>query len=144
MDGEIVGILELCHQLCQPADPFNSTVRSAASRATAAVSATPTANLAVDTTARDGVYFGFADLGDFSHHPSIIFVGIPTTVGDTKRRVEAYLIDIPDVDHYDQPLKLSLERYHRSNRTFADTGELVAAMKADEAAARQWFAARQP
>ncbi len=99
----------------------------------------PTANLAVETSARDGVYFGFADMTGFIRHPSIIFVGIPTTVGDTKRRVEAHLFDIPDIDYYGQQLSLSLEQYHRANRTFADIDELVAAMKADETAARQWF-----
>ncbi len=99
----------------------------------------PTANLAVKTYARDGVYFGFADMADFSHHPSIIFVGVPTTLGDRERRVEAYLLDVPDEDYYGHHLSLTLEKYHRANRTFAGIDELMAAMKADETAARQWF-----
>lgn len=99
----------------------------------------PTANLNSETAARDGVYFGFADLAGFSHHPSLIFVGVPTTLGDTTRRVEAYLLDIPDKDYYDRPLSLRLEHYHRANQTFADVDELVGVMKSDEAAARRWF-----
>jgi riboflavin kinase / FMN adenylyltransferase len=101
----------------------------------------PTANLAVRTDAKDGVYFGFADMAEFSRHPSIIFVGVPTTLGDLERRVEAYLLDIPDKDYYGRPLSLSLEKYHRANRTFAGIDELMAAMKADEAAGRRWFKA---
>lgn len=99
----------------------------------------PTANLDVDTAAKDGVYFGFADLAGYKRHPSIIFVGIPTTVGDTARRVEAHLLDIPDKDYYGLAMSVALGPYHRANRTFSGTGELVRAMKADEAAARAWF-----
>lgn len=101
----------------------------------------PTANLAALTDARDGVYFGFADMANFSRHPSIIFVGVPTTMGEHERRVEAYLLDIPDKDYYGQHLYLTLEKYHRANRTFADIDELMAAMKADETAGRHWFKA---
>ncbi len=103
----------------------------------------PTANLAVETDAKDGVYFGFADMAGFSHHPSIIFVGIPTTMGGSTRRVEAYLLDIPDKDYYGESLSVRLEKYHRANRTFAGMRELIAAMNADEAAARRWFAQKQ-
>jgi riboflavin kinase/FMN adenylyltransferase len=99
----------------------------------------PTANLAVDTSARDGVYFGWADLDGYEHWPSIIFVGVPTTTGDARRRVEAHLFDIPDKDYYDLPMSVTLAKYHRGNRTFAGMSELAAAMKADEAAARAWF-----
>ena len=99
----------------------------------------PTANLAIETAARDGVYFGFADLDGFTNHPSLIFVGVPTTLGDKERRVEAHLLDIPDKDYYDQSLSLMLEHYHRPNKTFPSIDELLAAMKADETAARRWF-----
>lgn len=100
----------------------------------------PTANLAVKTDITDGVYFGFADMAGFRKHPSIIFVGVPTTTGDIRRRVEAHLFDIPDEDYYDQHLELSLNYFHRANQTFADIDELKKVMHADEAAARRWFA----
>lgn len=99
----------------------------------------PTANLAVSTSARDGVYFGRSDMAGYASHPSIIFVGVPTTMGDTERRVEAHLLDIPDQDYYGEAISMTLERYHRPNRTFADMEGLIKAMKADEAAARKWF-----
>jgi riboflavin kinase/FMN adenylyltransferase len=103
----------------------------------------PTANLAVETGAVDGVYFGFADMAGFHRHPSIIFVGVPTTTGETRRRVEAHLFDIPDEDYYGQHLELSLDYFYRPNRTFADVGELQQVMRADETAARRWFAGGQ-
>lgn len=100
----------------------------------------PTANLTTATDLEDGVYFGFADLADWSHHPAIIFIGTPTTMGDATRRVEAHLLDIPDKDYYDLPLTVSIEYFHRGNQKFANATELIEAMHADEAAARLWFA----
>lgn len=100
----------------------------------------PTANLTAGTTARDGVYFGFADLADFSRRPALIFVGVPTTVGDKERRVEVHVLDIPDVDYYDLPLTVTLDHLHRANRTFDTIDELMVAMHDDESAARRWFA----
>ena len=98
----------------------------------------PTANIHSDTDLPDGVYFGFADLADYIHHPALIFIGTPTTLGDTDRRVEAYLLDIEDKDYYDLPIKLSVEKFHRSNQTFKSIDELLVVMKADEVAGRAW------
>lgn len=102
----------------------------------------PTANLTTETDLKDGVYFGFADLAEWSHHPAIIFIGTPTTMGDTMRRVEAYLLDIPDKDYYELPLAVSIKHFHRGNQKFVGVDELVEAMRADEAAARRWFIAQ--
>jgi riboflavin kinase/FMN adenylyltransferase len=100
----------------------------------------PTANLTTQTGLADGVYFGFADLAEWSNQPAVIFIGTPTTMGDKQRRVEAHLFDIPDKDYYDQTLNVSLRHYHRANRTFKGVDELMEAMRADETAARQWLA----
>lgn len=100
----------------------------------------PTANMTVDTGAKDGVYFGFADMAGYRHQPSLVFVGVPTTMGDTDRRVEVHLLDIPDKDYYGERITAVLEHYHRGNKTFEDVDELVKVMKADEKAARQWSA----
>src|SRR5262249_30435893 len=98
----------------------------------------PTANIRVDTAARDGVYCARAWLGAYEAHPAMVFVGTPTTVGDTERRVEAHLLGILDRDHYGEELRLELEHYLRANQTFAKVAELVKAMRADEAACRKW------
>jgi riboflavin kinase/FMN adenylyltransferase len=99
----------------------------------------PTANLKVETDLKDGVYFGHADLAEFKNHPAIIFVGTPTTMGETDRRVEAHLLDIPDQDYYDQAMTLYLEHFHRSNETFKSIKELQKKMKNDETTARGWL-----
>ncbi len=99
----------------------------------------PTANIAAAAKLKDGVYFGYADLDSFKHHPALIFVGTPTTMGDTERRLEVHLLDIPDTDYYDQQLAVSLEHYHRPNRTFDGVEALRTVMRDDEAAGRQWF-----
>jgi len=59
----------------------------------------PTANMNAETELPDGVYFGYADLLDYRHHPALIFIGTPVTLGDTIRRVEAHLLDVQDVDY---------------------------------------------
>jgi riboflavin kinase/FMN adenylyltransferase len=99
----------------------------------------PTANLTTKTDLADGVYFGFADLGDWQNRPSLIFVGVPTTLGDTKRRIEVHILDIPDEDYYGRELSAKVSHYHRANQNFDSVDQLLIAMKTDEQAARQWF-----
>lgn len=99
----------------------------------------PTANIKVPTDLEDGVYFGFADLDSFENHPALIFIGVPVTMGDRDRRVEAYLLDIPDKDYYDLELCLTVQHFHRPNQTFDSMEELMEVMHDDEAIARRWF-----
>ncbi|MBI2592196.1 riboflavin kinase [Candidatus Saccharibacteria bacterium] len=99
----------------------------------------PTANFKSSTKLKDGVYFGFADLNSHHKHPSLIFIGTPTTVGDKDRRVEAYLLDIADKDYYGLDISLDIKKLHRLSKTFIGIEELKAAMKNDEQAARRWF-----
>ncbi len=99
----------------------------------------PTANINTETDLTDGVYFGFADMDDFKHHPTVIFIGTPTTVGDTERRVEAHLLDIADKDYYGKQLELSVEHFHRPNETFDSVDKLLEVMRDDDAKARDWF-----
>lgn len=99
----------------------------------------PTANIVSDTKLADGIYFGYADIGVYRQHPAMIFIGTPTTVGDTDRRVEAHLLDIDDQDLYALSLRLDIRHFHRANQSFASVEELKAAIAADEKAARTWF-----
>lgn len=101
----------------------------------------PTANISTPTTLADGVYFGHASLVGYKGQAAIIFIGTPTTVGDSERRVEAHLLGVPDRDYYGETLTLVIEKFHRLNQTFANVQELVAAMKADEVAGRNWATA---
>jgi riboflavin kinase / FMN adenylyltransferase len=104
----------------------------------------PTANFKTDTKLADGVYFGYATLGKFKVHPAIIFIGTPTTLWDVGRRVEAFLIDIPDLDYYSLELTVDIRTRHRGNHTFDSIEDLVSAMRKDELAARDWFQSREP
>jgi riboflavin kinase/FMN adenylyltransferase len=99
----------------------------------------PTANITTATDLAEGVYFGCADLAQFTAHPSLIFIGIPMTMGDTERRVEVHLLDIPDEDYYDQTITVRLKHFHRPNKRFDGIDDLVVAMHGDEAQARSWF-----
>jgi riboflavin kinase/FMN adenylyltransferase len=100
----------------------------------------PTANIRSDTKLAEGVYFGFADLVDYTNHRALIFVGVPTTLGDDERRVEVHILDIPDVDYYDQSLSVRIEHFYRPNKRFDSVEELITVMHVDEAQARAWFA----
>jgi len=99
----------------------------------------PTANITTDTNLEEGVYFGFAELAAFTDRPALVFIGVPTTMGDTERRVEVHILDIPDVDYYDQILNIRIDHFHRSNQHFESVKELLAAMHDDETQARGWF-----
>jgi FAD synthase len=79
-------------------------------------------------------------MGEYRQHPALVFIGTPTTVGDTVRRVEAHLLDIPDHDYYGERLILDVLYFRRTNKTFGSVKALLAAMKQDEAAGREWFA----
>lgn len=99
----------------------------------------PTANITVANRMKEGVYFGYADLGPYSHHPALIFVGIPSTVGAKSYRVEAHLLAVADEDYYGMTMRLEICHFYRPNEQFASIDELVAAMHDDEAALRQWM-----
>jgi riboflavin kinase/FMN adenylyltransferase len=97
----------------------------------------PTANMRTKTRARDGVYAGWAWLGEYRRHPAMIFIGTPTMMGDTERRLEAHLLDVPDRDYYGLELRVELAHYLRANRTFPSVRALVRAMRTDAAEVRR-------
>lgn len=98
-----------------------------------------TANIETTTSLKDGVYFGYVDLARYKQQPSLIFIGKPETMGDSKHRLEAHLLDIADKDYYGQMLGVKVHHFHRPNQKFNSIDELKAAMQTDEAAGRKWF-----
>jgi riboflavin kinase / FMN adenylyltransferase len=100
----------------------------------------PTANITTATDLADGVYFGYATLGGYTEQPALIFVGVPLTIGDTERRVEVHVLDIPDEDYYEQQLTVAIQYFHRPNQQFDSVPELLTVMAHDEGAGRAWFA----
>lgn len=99
----------------------------------------PTANVKAATDLSDGVYFGYADLGEYINHPALIFIGKPKVIADKKWRVEAHLLDIEDLDYYGQDLKLKIMYFHRPNKFFDSKEKLIEAIRNDEAAGRELF-----
>ncbi|MFI5271187.1 MAG: riboflavin kinase [Candidatus Saccharimonadales bacterium] len=99
----------------------------------------PTANIRAETDLTEGVYFGFANLVTFSQKPSLIFVGVPKTMGESEKRVEVHILDIPDVDYYKNVMTVLIEYFHRPNKRFKTIQELVRTMHVDESTAREWF-----
>lgn len=99
----------------------------------------PTANIKSKTNHANGIYFGFANLNGYHKHPAIVFIGTPTTVGNTDRRIEVHLLDAADKDYYGLELNLDIKKFHRPSKTFGSIEELKIAMKDDEIAARKWF-----
>lgn len=101
----------------------------------------PTANILCETDLKDGVYLGLADMDRFKNHPALVFIGKPITPGveDSHRRVEAHLIDIPDVDYYEKPIGLHLKHFIRPNEAFDSVEQLAEVMMKDERYARDWF-----
>lgn len=100
----------------------------------------PTANFLVNQKTNEGIYFGFSDLANYKHHPSLVFVGVPRTVGDQQYRIETHLLDALDIDYYELPIRVQLQHFHRSNEVFSSNEQLLTAMKNDEAIGRLWFA----
>ncbi len=100
----------------------------------------PTANIHTKTDLADGVYFGYADLANYQNHPALIFIGVPITLANKQRRLEAHLLDIVDENYYDEVLRVKIVHYHRVNKKFKTLDELTKAMHSDEQTARLWFA----
>lgn len=100
----------------------------------------PTANIDSAVELIDGIYFGFADLGPYKDNPSLIFIGKPLTHGSGKRRVEAHLLDVDDMDYYGLKLGLKIRHFHRPNQKFSSENELLSYIQKDEDQARKWFA----
>ena len=93
----------------------------------------PTANIDAPKEMEDGLYVGLANA-----KPSLIFVGIAQTFGETKRFAEVYILDFTG-DLYDQEIEVEIIRKLRENMKFDSESELVEQMKADELLAREFF-----
>jgi riboflavin kinase/FMN adenylyltransferase len=105
----------------------------------------PTANVAVAleiALPAPGVYAGRFSWRGGDGHPAAISVGQPPTFddhGDGSPLVEAYLLDF-DGDLYDEPARVTFERWLRPQRAFDDVDALAAQMGDDVEAARRVLA----
>ena len=94
----------------------------------------PTANMDVAgglVIPADGVYSAIATIGELTA-PAAVSVGTnPTFDGVEGRRVEAFLIDQPELDLYGQTLTLDFIDHVREMTAFAGIDELLVAMAGD-------------
>jgi riboflavin kinase/FMN adenylyltransferase len=105
----------------------------------------PTANLAFEYTPAMpalGIYVGRAavpERGVGPAHPALVSVGVrPTFHDDGRVLVEVHLLDF-DGDLYDARLEVDLLERLREERRFPDSEALVAQMKRDDTAARDYL-----
>lgn len=105
----------------------------------------PTANLAFDYAPAMpalGIYVGqvaVPERGVGPGHPALVSVGVrPTFHDEGSVLVEVYLLDY-DGDLYDARLQVDLLERLREERRFDGAASLIAQMKLDEAAAREYL-----
>lgn len=98
----------------------------------------PTANIPVAADAVEGTFVGLTEWQG-RKYKSIIFIGAPATFGEKDKRLETHLLDFSQVI-YGEQIMVEILRKLRDNRKFSSKEELVAQMKRDEQAARDYFA----
>lgn len=112
----------------------------------------PTANIRFEDTSVNGLFVGYTRLittedkdvqAAFSGRklPSIIFIGAPETMNETRHRLESHILDFPLIDLYDSEVEVEILEKLRDNEKFASVDELIKQMKKDEQDARKWFQA---
>jgi len=104
----------------------------------------PTANIPCSPDLDEGVFVGFTTVKfsklKYDTKPSIIFIGNPTTLGETDKRLETHIFDIPDEDLYGAEFTVEIKEKLRDNQKFGSIDALVRQMHKDEEAARSYFA----
>ena len=100
----------------------------------------PTANIEIPKTTPEGLFTGYTKLAGHNY-PSIIFVGIPITMGETIKRAESWMLDFPDRDLYGEEIEITIVKKLRENQNFGSKEKLIAQMKKDEQIARKYFQA---
>ncbi len=100
----------------------------------------PTANVRLSQPFRHGVYISRA-LVDQTWHPSLTFVGIPSTFAtDTEERAETHILE-GDFDLVGKELRVELLQFVRNNKKFDNPDELIHAIQQDVLLAKSFFVA---
>jgi riboflavin kinase / FMN adenylyltransferase len=104
----------------------------------------PTANLSpMDglVTPADGIYAAFVTVdgqNGLASRPSLVYVGVRPTFGQSSRVIEVYLLDF-DGDLYNKRIEIDFVKRIRGDRAFDSPDELVEQMNKDENCGRQIF-----
>ncbi len=99
----------------------------------------PTVNIAAPKNIPEGIYIaGVSAPRLLKNHPALAFIGAAVTFGESKKRLEAYLLDWTG-DLSGRKVCVELVRKIRDNKKFRSAKDLVKQMKKDEQAARKFF-----
>jgi riboflavin kinase/FMN adenylyltransferase len=101
----------------------------------------PTANMVLGDYQRPkyGIYAVRVTLDDGTEHPGVASLGVRPTFDPPEELLEAHLLNF-DRDLYGRRIEVALHAFIREERKFDAIDALVAAMRADEAAARRLLA----
>ncbi|MFL6759579.1 bifunctional riboflavin kinase/FAD synthetase [Sphingomonas sp.] len=101
----------------------------------------PTANMVLGDYQRPkyGIYAVRVTLDDGTEHPGVASLGVRPTFDPPEELLEAHLLNF-DGDLYGRRIEVALHAFIREERKFDSIDALVAAMRADEAAARRLLA----
>ena len=101
----------------------------------------PTANIAMGDYQRPkyGIYAVRVTLDDGSEHPGVASLGVRPMFDPPQELLEAYLFDF-DGDLYGRKIEIALHGYIREEAKFDGLEALIAAMREDEAKARELLA----
>ena len=98
----------------------------------------PTVNIDLeDSSSPDGIYIALTRLNGEAFK-SLAFIGAPEMFGETKKKLEVYLLDF-NRDIYGQEISVQLLEKIRGNQKFSSESELIAQMKIDEKQASEFF-----
>ncbi len=104
----------------------------------------PTANILYSGNEKDGVYISRIKIeGDEALYPSLAFIGAAETFGETKRKLEVWIMDF-NRDIYEKEISVELLKHTRGSMKFNSLEELVVQMKEDERQGREYFATLKP
>lgn len=97
----------------------------------------PTANIPLTENVEDGIYLSFVTI-DSKKYPSLTFIGVAETFGDTERFAESFILDF-DQDIYGKEISIELVKKLRDNRKFDTIEALVKQMNDDTMKAKEYF-----
>ncbi len=104
----------------------------------------PTANILYNGNEKDGVYMAYVQIErEDSIYPALAFIGAAETFGETKRKLEVWILDF-NRDIYDKEIAVELLKHTRGNIKFSSMEELIAQIKEDERQGREYFATLKP
>jgi len=129
-------VADAAHCLGRPYTLFGTVI---AGEGRGRVLAFPTANLPVgeQVTPADGVYAGWAEIGDERFVTAISIGAKPTFHEDTPTAIEAFCLDADQARFYDQPMALRFLSRLRAQESFDGLESLQAQIEEDVRRVRQ-------